>query len=80
MCTAALLAPYEKFSEPDTTSPSIDPILITRAGSSTVAAERNCGNSFCVKRKIALTLMSKILSKPAAGKSSTKLPTWHRRC
>lgn len=45
MWTAALLAPYEKFSVPDTTSPSIDPMLITRAGFSSVAAARRLGSN-----------------------------------
>ncbi|KAF0964853.1 hypothetical protein MLGJGCBP_02009 [Rhodococcus sp. T7] len=74
MWTAALLAPYEKLSVPDTTSPSIDPTLITRAGSVSVAAARRLGSSAWVSMNTPLTLMSKILSNPAAGNSSIGAP------
>ena len=67
MCTAALVAEYAYTSITGTRMPSIDPMLITRAGSSALAAARSAGSSAVVSRKTALTLTAQSLSNAASG-------------
>src|SRR5690606_21536392 len=67
-------APYEKFSLPETTRPSIDPTLMIRDGLSGLAATRNRGNNACVRANTDVTLSPRTLSNPEAGNSSTGAP------
>src|ERR1700737_2907107 len=54
--------------------PSMLPVLITRAGSSGVAAAFNIGTSARVSRNTPLMLTAKMLSKPDSGNSSNGAP------
>src|SRR6185295_8546779 len=54
--------------------PSIDPMLITLAGSSGRDARSNIGTRSRVKKNIALTFVSITLSKPASGYSASAAP------
>ena len=54
--------------------PSIEPMLITRAGLGPAAAWRNSGSSFWVRKKTPLTLVSITLSQPTSGNCSIGAP------
>ena len=73
-CTAALDAPYENTSNAELLMPSIEPILITRAGLAPCPAARSRGSSFCVKKNTPLTLVSITLSQPTSGNWSSGAP------
>ena len=73
-CTAAFDGPYEKLSNMGVLIPSTEPTLITRAGSSWLAAFSNIGSSFCVRKNTPFTLVSITLSQPASGNSSIGAP------
>ena len=54
--------------------PLTEAMLMTREGSSAVAAARSRGSSFWVRKKIDLTFRSTVLSQPSSGYSSMGAP------
>jgi len=73
-CSPALLAEYEYVPYSGTRSPSMLPTLITRAGSSAVAAASSNGRNARVRKNGVLRFRSRTLSQAEAGNSSSGAP------